>query len=87
MHASAQDQYLEISTAVPADSALYGLQEHVPSSGIQLPRNGQIITLWNADHEAAQADVNNYGSHPFLLEVRAGKPESSFALHLRTAFS
>jgi hypothetical protein len=44
-----KDQYIELTTAVPADADLYGLGESSLPTGMLLPRNGTIITLWTRD--------------------------------------
>ena len=69
-----QDQYIEMSTAVAEDAALYGLGERTSSTGLELQRNGIPLALWNRDHQAALPDQNVYGSHPILMDVRAGAP-------------
>lgn len=65
-------QYLQLSLALQPGSALVGLGETIlPASGLMLPRNGKVITLWNRDSPAAgPTDVNLYGSHPFFMELR-----------------
>ena len=68
-----QDQYIEISTSVPEDAALFGLGERTSSTGLELQRNGVPLALWNRDHQAALPDQNVYGSHPILMDVRPGK--------------
>ena len=40
--------------------------------GLQLKRNGKPMALWNRDC-TDYPDLNLYGSHPFLLEVRPGE--------------
>ena len=67
-----QDQYIEITSKVPASSAFYGLGERTPSTGIQLLRQGIPLALWNRDNPAADPDENIYGSHPNYLELREG---------------
>ena len=69
-----QDQYIEMSTTVAEDAALYGLGERTSSTGLELQRNGVPLALWNRDHQAALPDQNVYGSHPILMDVRAGVP-------------
>ena len=72
-----QDQYLEMTTSVAPDSALFGLEERSSSRRLQLERAGSPLALWNKDSLAANADQNLYGSHPFLMEVRSGSPALS----------
>ena len=67
-----QDQYIELTTAIPTTSAIYGLGERTPSTGMQLLRQGIPITLWNRDAPAADPDENNYGSRPNYLQINAG---------------
>ena len=47
------------------------MQTH--SYGLELKRDGSLLTVWNEDRPAAVADVNLYGSHPFFMEVLAGE--------------
>lgn len=69
---SVQDQYLEISTAIPSEATLFGLGEHTSSTGFALRRDGVPYTLWARDQAPNTANVNLYGSHPFILDVRPG---------------
>ena len=68
----AQDQYIEVTTAVPASSSLYGLGEFTSSTGLRLRRDGLPRALWTRDQTAASADINTYGAWPFVMEVRPG---------------
>jgi len=68
-----QDQYIEVSTTVPEEAALFGLGERTSSTGLELQRNGIPLALWNRDHQAALPDQNVYGSHPILMDVRPGR--------------
>lgn len=45
------------------------------AAGLQLKRNGKPMALWNRDC-TDYPDLNLYGSHPFLMEVRAGEQPS-----------
>jgi len=67
-----KDQYIELSTNVPEDADLYGLGEVTLPTGLLLPRDGRIITLYNRDLPAAVPYANLYGSHPFLMQVNKG---------------
>lgn len=67
-----QDQYIELTSALPSSSAIYGLGERTPSTGMRLVRNGIPFALWNRDNPAADPDENIYGSHPNYLEIREG---------------
>jgi hypothetical protein len=41
-------------------------------TGLLLPRNGTVLTLWNRDLRAANHGINLYGSHPFYMQVAEG---------------
>ena len=64
-----KDQYLELSTRVAPDSALFGLGERISSTGLALRRSGRPLALWNRDC-TDYPDLNLYGSFPFVLELR-----------------
>ena len=57
---------------VAASSALYGLGERTSSTGVELRRDGIPLALWNRDSPAGSPDLNVYGSHPILMELRQG---------------
>ncbi|EIE26263.1 hypothetical protein COCSUDRAFT_64412 [Coccomyxa subellipsoidea C-169] len=64
-----KDQYLELTSWVPPTSTIYGLGERISSSGLKVGRNGRPLAMWNRDC-TDYPDLNLYGSHPFVLEVR-----------------
>eukprot|EP01023_Acetabularia_acetabulum_P042888 TRINITY_DN4274_c1_g1_i1.p1 TRINITY_DN4274_c1_g1~~TRINITY_DN4274_c1_g1_i1.p1 ORF type:complete len:981 (+),score=174.94 TRINITY_DN4274_c1_g1_i1:29-2944(+) len=69
-----KDQYLEWTTSIPSSANLYGLGESTQSGGILLPRSNnlpKIMTMWNRDQSAHWTNQNLYGSHPFLMDLRA----------------
>ena len=67
-----QDQYIEVTTAVPRGAAIYGLGERTASTGLALPRDGLPVVLWARDIASFNADTNLYGSHPFVMLLRRG---------------
>ncbi|TFK33736.1 glycosyl hydrolases family 31-domain-containing protein [Crucibulum laeve] len=67
-----EDQYLQLTSALPLDANIYGLGEVVSSSGFRRnvgPNGGTIQTMWARD-VADPVDENVYGSHPLYLEHR-----------------
>lgn len=63
-----KQQYLELSTFLPKQSALYGLGEST-RPGLRLVP-GSNYTLFNSDTQSTEVGVALYGSHPFYLDVR-----------------
>jgi alpha-glucosidase (family GH31 glycosyl hydrolase) len=68
-----KDQYIELTTNVPEDADLYGLGEVSLPTGLLLPRDGTVITMWARDLASAMPYVNLYGSHPFYLQINRGE--------------
>ncbi|KAF8344954.1 glycoside hydrolase family 31 protein [Amanita rubescens] len=64
-----EDRYLQLSSALPLDTNIYGLGEVVASSGFRRDVRGTIQTMWNRD-AADPVDQNIYGSHPVYIEHR-----------------
>eukprot|EP00253_Pinus_taeda_P010622 PITA_10622 len=65
-----EDQYLEVSTALPLSASFYGLGESTMQTF--LLNMNQNYTLWNSNIGSSSTNVDLYGSHPFYLDVRAG---------------
>ena len=64
-----EDQYLEMSTVLPADAAVYGLGERVRPFRLS---TGLSYTMWTAD-EATPVNQNVYGVHPFYMVMSGGR--------------
>ncbi|KAK7442993.1 hypothetical protein VKT23_015940 [Stygiomarasmius scandens] len=69
-----EDQFLQLTSALPFDTNIYGLGEAVSSSGFRRDigtgaTGGTIQTMW-ARNIADPVDGNMYGSHPFYMEHR-----------------
>lgn len=64
-----KDQYIELSTQLPRDSAIYGLGEGTHQDGLRLAK-GHTYTLWATDIGSYNVDIDLYGSYPFYLDVR-----------------
>jgi alpha-glucosidase len=69
-----EDQYLQLTSALPHDANIYGLGEAAASSGFRRDMgvngsSGTIQTMWAAG-VGNPVDKNIYGSHPFYLEHR-----------------
>ncbi|KAG9308425.1 glycoside hydrolase family 31 protein [Chiua virens] len=90
-----EDQYLQIASALPYGTNIYGLGEVIASSGFRRDIGtdggiGTIQALWARDI-ADPMDDNLYGSHPIYLEHRfnetTNKSLSSGVLLLSSAGS
>ncbi|KAI0076562.1 hypothetical protein K474DRAFT_1755437, partial [Panus rudis PR-1116 ss-1] len=84
-----EDQYLQLTSALPLGANIYGLGEVVASSGFRRDvgangGKGSVQTLW-ARNIADPVDENMYGSHPIYLEHRynstTNKSQSHGVLH------
>ncbi|OBZ71666.1 Alpha-glucosidase [Grifola frondosa] len=69
-----EDQYLQLTSALPLGTNIYGLGEVVASSGFRRDVGtnggiGTIQTMWARDIQDP-LDENVYGSHPIYLEHR-----------------
>ena len=64
-----EEQYMEISTRLPDNAAIYGLGERVRALRLA---EGISYTMWNAD-EATPQNQNVYGAHPYYVELRNGR--------------
>ncbi|XP_057810630.1 alpha-xylosidase 1-like [Salvia miltiorrhiza] len=71
-----KDQYLEISTKLPKNAALYGLGENTQPHGIKLYPNDPY-TLYTTDISAINLNADLYGSHPVYMDLRNVGGEAS----------
>ena len=69
-----QNQYIEVNSPVPETDTLFGLGEHISTTGLALRRDGAPLTLWTRDCAGADPDQNTYGAWPMLIGVRPGLP-------------
>ncbi|KAG1898688.1 glycoside hydrolase family 31 protein [Suillus fuscotomentosus] len=90
-----EDQYLQVASALPYGTNIYGLGEVIASSGFRRDIGtdggvGTIQTHWARD-VADPIDQNMYGSHPIYVEHRynatTGKASASGVLLLNAAGS
>ena len=70
--AALQDQYLELTSSIPLSATLFGLGEFTTNTGFPLRRDGLPYTLWTRDQPPAVPNINLYGSHPIIMDVRDG---------------
>ncbi|KAF7376773.1 Glycoside hydrolase family 31 protein [Mycena sanguinolenta] len=80
-----EDQYLQLTSALPLDANIYGLGEVVASSGLRrdVGTNGGVGTIqtdWARD-SADPTDQNIYGSHPVYLEHRFNSTTNTSQTH------
>ncbi|EJD44910.1 hypothetical protein AURDEDRAFT_166092 [Auricularia subglabra TFB-10046 SS5] len=66
-----EDQYLQLTSALPLDANVHGLGEVLASSGFrrELGGKGTVQAFWSRDR-ADPFDENLYGSHPIYMEHR-----------------
>ncbi|KAM1792157.1 hypothetical protein ACFX16_036179 [Malus domestica] len=60
---------IKISTRVPKDSSLYGLEENSQPHGIKLYPNDPYI-IFTTDFSAINLNTDLYGSHPVYMDLR-----------------
>ncbi|GJN05926.1 hypothetical protein PR202_ga23603 [Eleusine coracana subsp. coracana] len=65
-----KDQYIEASTSLPRDAALYGLGENTQPGGIRL-RPNDPYTIYTTDISAINLNTDLYGSHPVYMDLRS----------------
>ncbi|RDX50567.1 hypothetical protein OH76DRAFT_1512787 [Lentinus brumalis] len=80
-----EDQYLQLTSALPLDANVYGLGEAVARSGFRRDvgtngGRGTIQTNWARD-DADPEDENMYGSHPLYLEHRYNETTNTSQSH------
>ncbi|KAF7314145.1 Glycoside hydrolase family 31 protein [Mycena chlorophos] len=80
-----EDQYLQLTSALPLGANVYGLGEAVASSGLRRDVGtdggvGTIQTMWARDI-ADPIDQNLYGVHPIYMEHRYNATTSTSSSH------
>lgn len=64
-----EEQYIEFSSVLPSEPAIYGLGERVDS--LLLDANDKVYTMFNRD-QGTPVHENLYGTHPMYMEMRQG---------------
>ena len=89
-----EPQLLQFSTALPPDTLVHGLGEHVApwELGHTLPPGstlGRTHTLWTRDRGTPDASLNGgsnlYGAHPFVLLQDPGDGGRASGIYLRSS--
>ncbi|KAH7909434.1 glycoside hydrolase family 31 protein [Hygrophoropsis aurantiaca] len=80
-----EEQYLQVTSALPRGTNLYGLGEVIASSGFRRDIGtdggvGTIQTMWSRDIEDP-IDENMYGAHPVYLEHRFNSKTNKSSSH------
>ncbi|VDB95821.1 unnamed protein product [Peniophora sp. CBMAI 1063] len=77
-----EDQYLELTSALPRDANIYGLGEAVATSGFRrdVINNGTLQTMWARDIQDPENE-NMYGMHNIYMEHRIENSTGESAAH------
>ncbi|KAI0652641.1 glycosyl hydrolases family 31-domain-containing protein [Trametes meyenii] len=80
-----EDQYVQLTSALPLDTNIYGLGEVIASSGFRRDvgangGKGSVQTNWARD-VADPVNENVYGSHPIYLEHRYNETTQTSQSH------
>ncbi|CAK5271435.1 unnamed protein product [Mycena citricolor] len=76
-----EDQYLQLTTALPRGANVYGLGEVVALGGLRRDIEGGVVqTMWARD-AATPVDENIYGTHPVYMEHRFDKKSGKSHTH------
>ncbi|WWD16855.1 hypothetical protein CI109_101287 [Kwoniella shandongensis] len=75
-----EDQYLQISSALPHRANVYGLGEVIAGSGYRRNESATVQTFWARD-VGDPIDENMYGTHPMYMEVRPNDKSKSLPSH------
>nr|XP_019012327.1 alpha-glucosidase [Kwoniella pini CBS 10737]OCF51108.1 alpha-glucosidase [Kwoniella pini CBS 10737] len=75
-----EDQYLQISSALPKNANIYGLGEVIAQTGYRRNSTGTVQTFWARD-VGDPVDENMYGVHPMYMEVRWNEKQNKLMSH------
>ncbi|KAF8815919.1 hypothetical protein BYT27DRAFT_7186387 [Phlegmacium glaucopus] len=75
-----EDQYLQLTSALPLNTNIYGLGEVISTSGFRRNVKTTVQTMWARDI-ADPVDQNLYGSHPIYMEHRFDENTNSSQSH------
>ncbi|WWC87629.1 uncharacterized protein L201_002519 [Kwoniella dendrophila CBS 6074] len=75
-----EDQYLQLSSALPKDANIFGLGEVIASTGYIRNSSATVQTFWARD-VGDPVDENMYGVHPMYMEVRWDEKRNKLMSH------
>ncbi|ORY27649.1 alpha-glucosidase precursor [Naematelia encephala] len=75
-----EDQYLQIASALPVGTNIYGLGEVIAESGYRRNASASVQTFWARD-VGDPIDENEYGTHAMYLEARWNSSTSKTSAH------
>jgi alpha-glucosidase (family GH31 glycosyl hydrolase) len=74
-----KNQYIELSTSMPSNAAVYGLGESARLK--QALVRDTTYTLWGVDTPAIVFNTNLYGSYPFYLQLMNGAASGAMLMN------
>ncbi|WWD08758.1 hypothetical protein V865_006871 [Kwoniella europaea PYCC6329] len=75
-----EDQYLQLSSALPDGANIYGLGEVIAGTGYRRNESATVQTFWTRD-VGDPVDENMYGVHPMYMEVRWDEQRKKLMSH------
>nr|XP_019004572.1 alpha-glucosidase [Kwoniella mangroviensis CBS 8507]OCF68033.1 alpha-glucosidase [Kwoniella mangroviensis CBS 8507] len=75
-----EDQYLQLSSALPNGANIYGLGEVIAGTGYRRNESATVQTFWTRD-VGDPVDENMYGVHPMYMETRWDEQRKKLMSH------